>query len=445
MNIKFLMLALGITCSLESKLVSNSYEGVTTRVLRPDERLIASQETDMPLVFEAKDQASTQFLQTFLQANSESLMEDVAQYGALLFRGFDIQSDQDFENAILSIDGLNGISEAFMAEHGRERVGDLKYVLHTNTIFQTGGTLYLGGFHTENYYIPDVPGFISFCCLKPSTLGGETGLINMEKVYEHLDDGLKKKLERCPYFVEKWLVTDVAQRYQIPIQTVEEICRQFDLPIVGQGNDKLILMYKPSVFVHPVTQKKGLEINTFSLPTLDVALRKCFMQDYRGDTWFWHRFVWKLPASIFKTIENVVVFATALFHSPKELFQITVSKWKTDRAFKQLDEKFTKVNSCFSQTDINHLAQSMRNFYCSTIWQKGDILLVDNRKVAHAGMPGSGPRLIRALIANPLEMKYSQQQSGCFFCQDRPAQSIGYYIKAGMAKVGASVPSAGRP
>lgn len=111
-----------------------------------------------------------------------------------------------------------------------------------------------------------------------------------------------------------------------------------------------------------------------------------------------------------------------------------VSKWKPGKAFKKFDEKFVKVNSCFSETDIIDLTQSMRNFYCSTLWQKGDILLVDNRKVMHAGMPGSGPRLIRALIANPLDMKYSRTQPGCFYCQDRPAQTIGYYMAEGIAK-----------
>ena len=115
---------------------------------------------------------------------------------------------------------------------------------------------------------------------------------------------------------------------------------------------------------------------------------------------------------------------------------MTVSKWKTDRAFKKLDEKFIKVNSCFSETDINHLARLMRNFYCSTIWQKGDILLVDNRKVVHTGMPGSGPRLVRALISNPLQMKYSHAQPGCLHCQDSPTQSIGHYMAAGKEKGG---------
>lgn len=433
MNIILLILTLVITFSLESHVLPTHYDGVMTRFLRPDERLIASLETEMPLVLEAKEHTDLQFLQNFLKINSEHLMEDVAKYGALLFRGFDIQSDHDFENSILNIEGLHGISEAFMSEPGRERVDPLKYVLHTNTIFKTGGTLYLGGFHSENYYIPDVPGFLAFCCLKPSLLGGETGLINMEKVYEQLDDALKKKLENSAYFVEKWLVTDVADRYHVSTKTVEKICHQFDLPIVGKGKNKLILMYKPSVFLHPITQKKALQINLFSLPTLDRALRKCFLEDYQGNSWFWHRFVWTLPPALFKAAENVFMFVATLLHSPKELFQITVSKWNTNKAFQEIDEQCIKVDACFSEADIHHLAHLMRKFYCSTLWQKGDVLLVDNKKVIHAGMPGSGPRLIRALISNPLNMKYLKEQSGCFFCQDRLTQSIGHYIKEGKA------------
>lgn len=409
-------------------MIPDRYDGATARFLRKEERLINTSETEMPLVLEAKGQTDLPFLQKFLEAHSESLMEDVGKYGALLFRGFDIQSEKDFENAILSINGLNGISEAFMAEHGRERVDGLKYVLHTNTVYKTGGTLYLGGFHSENYYSPDVPGFIAFCCLKPSDLGGETGLINMEKVYEHIDDELKKKLESSPSFVGKWLVSEVAERYQVDAETVERICREFDLPVVGEGEDKLVLMYKPNVFVHPVTQKKALQINFFSLPTLDKTLRKCFLGDYQGKTWFWHRFVWRLPFSIFKSIEKFSLFFISLLNSPKKQLKISALNKKTDRAFKKLDGKFQKVHSFFSEKQIKDLAPVMRNFYCSIIWQKGDILLVDNRKVAHAGMPGAGPRQVRALISNPLHMIYSEAQPGCFHCQDRPTPSIAHFM-----------------
>jgi alpha-ketoglutarate-dependent taurine dioxygenase len=411
-----------IACSL------STYEGVTTRFLTQEERLIPSLETQMPLVIEAKDQKDLPFLQDFLKKNSAELLNDAAKYGALLFRGFDVKTDLDFENAVLSINSLRGISDAFMSEHGRERVGDLKYVLHTNTLYKTGGTLYIGGFHSENYYSPDVPSYISFCCLKPSTLGGETGLINMEKVYEHLNVELKQKLESTAYFVEKWLVSDVAKRYGTDIATVLKICHEFDLPVIGEGKDQLILMYKPSVFQHPITQKKALAINMFSLPTLDKAMRKYFMEDYPGKPWFWHRFVWKMPSWLFKSIENVYIFFTNLFHSPKELYQISLSNWKTNKAFKKLPNAYPKVDSAFTKKEINLLARLMRDFYSSSLWQKGDILLVDNRKVAHAGMPGAGPRTIRALICNLIEMKYSLPQPGLLHCEDRTTETIGYTI-----------------
>lgn len=424
--------------TLEPKRTQNRYEGVTTRFLREDERLISSSETEMPLVFEAKERKDITFLKSFLENNSEEITNDIGKYGAVLFRGFAIQSDKDFEDAVISIKNLHGISDAFMSEHGRERVGDLKYVLYTNTIYKTGGTLYFGGFHSENYYSPDVPGYISFCCLKPSTVGGETGLVNLEKVYEELNDELKTRLEDSPYFVGKWLVSDVAKRYEVDTETVEEICRRFDLPIEGEGEDKLILMYKPSVFVNPVTKKKALAINFFSLPTLDNSLRKFFLDDYQGSTWFWHRFVWKLPPSLFKGIENISIFSIAFFHSPKEVMEITESNRKTERALKKLGQKFTKINSAFKETDIEELARLMRKFYSSTLWKKGDILIVDNRKVAHTGMPGSGPRIVRALIANPLEMKYSSAQSGCYTCQDRTTESIGYYMEQARKKAAAA-------
>ena len=128
----------------------------------------------------------------------------MATYGAVLLRGFDITSDEEFEKRVLSIKGLQGISDAFMSEEGRIHSDNLKYVLHTNAVYKTGGTLYLGGFHSENYYSPDVPTYICFCCLKPSKRGGETGMINMEKIYHSLDNELKQKLEKNTFFVAKW-------------------------------------------------------------------------------------------------------------------------------------------------------------------------------------------------------------------------------------------------
>ena len=79
----------------------------------------------------------------------------------------------------------------------------------------------------------------------------------------------------------------------------------------------------------------------------------------------------------------------------------------------------------------------MRNFYSSILWNKGDILFVDNRKVAHAGMPGSGSRTVRAMISNPIQMKYSQAQPGSILCQDSQKQTMGYFMTKGKEKADA--------
>lgn len=425
-----------ITECMEAFLVMhNEYPGVNTRFLRPEERLVLSEEKEMPLVLEAKDSKDSGFLQRLLASHSAQILEDISKYGAVLLRGFDIASDEAFEKTVLSIQGFRGISEAFMSEQGRIHVGDLKYVLHTNAVYKTGGTLYLGGFHSENYYSSDVPGYICFCCLKPSTRGGETGLVNMEKVYRGLDQALKAKLEKNTFFVSKWLVSEVAKRYHISAAAIESICQYFDLPVVGQGEEKFVLLYKPAVFVDPRTQKRALQINLFELPTLNAEMRQHFMNDYSGKPWFWHRFVWRLSPGVLKVLENIYVSFASLFYSPRESAQILLNKLKVFLAAKKKSKmpefNQVKVGSCFDDKDIKNLAALIRKNYCSCLWQPGDILLVDNKQVVHAGMPGAGPRLVRALIGNPLEMRYSFSEPGYLTCKNRATESVGYYMSAG--------------
>ena len=189
-------------------------------------------------------------------------------------------------------------------------------------------------------------------------------------------------------------------------------------------------MYKPSVFEHPLTKKKALQINLFEIEKLNAELRRCFNDDYTGKLWFWHRFVWKLPASIFKLLERIYVSFASFFYSPKDSLKILLTKINVHSALKNNTHTYNdvKVGDCFSDDDVKILAKLMRNYYSSCLWKKGDILLVDNRKVVHAGMPGKGPRLVRAMICNPLEMRYSFQEPGTLDCINRTTETIGHYM-----------------
>lgn len=407
--------------------MEQEYAGVITRFLKPKERLVCSDEQHMPLVIEANDTKDRSFLNQFLNNNATSILDNISKYGAVLLRGFDIASEHDFEHAVLSIKGMRGVSDAFMSEEGRIPVDGLKYVLHTNAVYKTGGTLYLGGFHSENYYSPDVPGYIAFCCLKPSEKGGETGLINSAKIYEDLPDSLKDKLKKRPFFVSKWSVSEVMARYQIEEKELLELCQKAHLPVVGDAPHQFILMYKPSIFKHPKTLKEALQINFFEVDGLNEALRAQFMKDYQGDEWRWHRLVWRLPRALLHVIELIYISCASFIYSPKQAMQILLTKYKNWYSWRKntIKPDDTRVGSCFTGEEVELLAQKMRQFYSSCIWQAGDILLIDNRQVIHAGMPGTGARLVRAMISNPLAMNYSIPAEGFIDAAEHLGETLG--------------------
>ena len=264
--------------------ISRNYDGVISRFLYENERLIPSKELQLPLVIEAKndDSKSFEFLTQFLTAHSNELSADLAQYGAILLRGFDVTSDMDFEKAVLSINGIKGLGPAFMSEPGRYNVDGTKFVLYGNTLYKSGGTMNLGIFHSENYFSTDVPHYIAFCCFAPSEAGGETGLVNMVKVYEELSDTLKEKLENNAFYVKKWPLKQVAERYNVPEDRIEKLCKQFHLPVKNIGSEKYAVMYKPSIFENSINSRKSLQILYSPLKYFCAKIRRQFADDYTG-------------------------------------------------------------------------------------------------------------------------------------------------------------------
>ena len=60
------------------------------------------------------------------------------------------------------------------------------------------------------------------------------------------------------------------------------------------------------------------------------------------------------------------------------------------------------VESLFTAEDVQMLATCMRRYYSSFPWRRGDILILDNLKIAHSGMAGVGRRELKAIMCNPL-------------------------------------------
>ncbi|UUM20785.1 TauD/TfdA family dioxygenase [Mycoavidus sp. SF9855] len=409
--------------------MENKYSGISVRTLKPSERAAHTDENHTPLVIEPLRTRSLDFLHGFMKENSAEIISALEKHGAILFRGFDVRSSSDFEEQVLAIQGMSGMSEMMMSEPGRTLVNGTRHVIHPSTNFKTGGTLDpVGGIHTESYYVPDVPRFISFFCQKPPLLGGETGLFNTCQIYSHLPEDLKLRLERQPYLAGMFSISQIGKRYNLSYDEAKSFCTKMGMSITDYRGDGYAFMYKPSVTEHPTTHEKALAIHfggELNGHGLSPELIKAFAPDYSSFKWCLHRAVWSMPylrRNLFMLRHPIVYFRDGpslmgrIFESPNKI----IPNSETDGL---------RVGHAFTKEDIKLLANLTRRYYSSFLWQKGDFIIIDNLKLAHAGMPGLGSRIIKVLMCNPLSMTYRKESSGlCKPKNDQATESWGAKI-----------------
>ena len=382
------------------------------RYLQDKERNLPTLEKSIPLVLEPQTSADKISLKDILAGNSEQILKEISNNGAVLFRGFAIKSERDFEQAITSIKGMRCMNSYFMSELGRTLIEGTDFVFYTNKLKKTGGTLTFGGFHNENFNSTDVPRFICFFCIEKPLLGGETGLVDMAKVYEDLNQDLRNKLEPKTFHSHSWGATSISERYSISVDKIKEICSVFGLAseTLPSGED-IILLYKPSLIENPDNNKTAFISNfTLEIPGLHSYLNNLFRQDYKGWKWIYHKLAWKHSFLIWlskvklKTLPRRIKLAILKrLHKPNN---------KVSRKASQAQRTPEKIATAFNREEMKLLAESMHKHFSSFTWKKGDILIVDNLQLAHGGMPGFGSRVIRALLCNPIKIDLSPNSSG---------------------------------
>jgi Taurine catabolism dioxygenase TauD, TfdA family len=396
--------------------LAHRYDDVIVRLLDPTERRVQTSETETPLVIAPRRSSSPQFLRDFLSSNSAQLTEDIARHGAILLRGFNVDSVAEFEQQVLSIRSMRAMCDMMLKEPGRTRVNGAKYVLHTNSLSKTGGTFDFGGFHNENYFSPDVPRYIAFFCVKPSWLGGETGLVNTARLFKDLPTVVQQKLEERSYLALQAPLATIAKREGFSEEDFERFCVSAGLPVISSEGTKRLAIFKPSVVHHPLTGERSLMINfpgalgrNLYRPQMDV-----FLPDYSGWRWSIHRLFWKYPW-VPRFIRKVRRF----------LSRQKFSKAKANAVLPPKDLPLPRVGSAFTPEDVDLVASATRRRYSSFLWKRGDILIIDNLKIAHGGMPGLGPRELRALLCNPVVLDCSRDALGLQLLANDVKQSLG--------------------
>lgn len=122
----------------------------------------------------------------WISRHHSTVKEHLKTAGALLVRGFDVHTAQDFERIGLAVTPL---ATRYPGGAPREKLAD-----HVWTASETPGKMPISS-HCELSYIPNLrPDYILFCCLGEPDEGGETPIANMHDVWESLPDNLQKKI-----------------------------------------------------------------------------------------------------------------------------------------------------------------------------------------------------------------------------------------------------------
>jgi alpha-ketoglutarate-dependent taurine dioxygenase len=385
---------------------------IKKRFLTSAEKAILSYENRTPFVYESDEMENMVKLSDFLTEHSAEVTENIYKFGAVLLRGFSVPEVQDFEHAITSMPEMEAMKDYFMSAPDRVPAEGSQYVYSENKKIHIDGMLRLGGFHTKNFHSADVPHFTSLWCSSPAKLGGETGLVNMAKVYDEFSFSLKSRLKARTFFTASHQIAEVAWRYALSEEQAKEYCKKFGLSFAEDENGlETVEIYKPSIVVHPQSGKPAFLVDASTeIDGLDQALLNEFRNSYLGMAWSYHRFIWRYtPLTILADRLRSATLSKVILKLFRAVMQ---GKNPETRSGFKAEEHRKRLGSAFEQTDINELSKSMRKHFASFRWQKGDVLIIDNLQMAHTIMPGSGTQTIWTILSTAVPLEYLPTSAG---------------------------------
>jgi amino acid adenylation domain-containing protein len=278
------------------------------------------------------------------RTHRQSIETQLLEHGAVLFRGFNIQSPSEFEQFALRI-----CPELF-GEYGdlpREGVSGKVY----------GSTPYPSDqdilFHNESSHLQRWPMKIWFFCMQPAQQGGETPIVDCRKIYEALDPKLRQRFAEKKLMYVRNYVDGLDVSWQEFFHTtdrsvVEEHCRKASIAFEWKNNGEILSIRQvcDAVLTHPKTGDAVFfnQLQAHHVSCLEPATRASLLSLLKNED---------LPRNVYYgdgiPIEDSVV-----------------------------DE----IREIYRQLAINFP------------WQKGDILMLDNMLTAHGRNAFVGERKI---------------------------------------------------
>jgi natural product biosynthesis luciferase-like monooxygenase protein/FkbM family methyltransferase len=282
--------------------------------------------------------------------NIEDVDKTLLEHGAILFRGFNIDSVTRFE-AFVKIFS----PELFEYRERSSPRTDLGGQIYTSTDHPPDQWIQM---HSEHTYSHQWPMRLWFCCLQAADKGGETPIASNRKVVELLGPEVIDRFREKRVMYVRNYGDGLGVPWQTAFQTaerseVERYCDSVGIHFEWKEGDRLrTRQVRDAIINHPATDETSWfnHINIYNTECLESSLRDSLRTCFKEED---------LPFNIYygdgSRIESGVL---------------------------------TEIRAAYNQ--------AIQSFP----WRKGDVLMVDNVLVAHGRTPYSGRRRIVVAMGN---------------------------------------------
>jgi alpha-ketoglutarate-dependent taurine dioxygenase len=331
----------------------------------------------MPLVLEPRDDRDPERLVSWLRDNATWVGERLARHGAILLRGFDVASGDDFEAIARAIDPA--LQNEYLGTSPRNALTPSGYVFSASEL----PSYYPIMQHCEMTFVAEPPRHLFFCCLvAPGEASGETPLTDFRKVLRDVPDDVRRRLEERGLRIVRNYSAPGGGRFDLfqlkgwdeMFQTtdrtaVEERCRRegFTPTWTDDGGLRLESVH-PITRRHPIT---GAEVWHNHLTTFHAAAAAA---EYRRI----HALRPTLRHWLFLQLARAMA---------------TVQQWT--RSADDLSMHCTYADGgAIADADVEAVLDAVWRNLVVFPWRRGDVVAIDNYAVAHGRLPYDGPRAI---------------------------------------------------
>jgi alpha-ketoglutarate-dependent taurine dioxygenase len=283
--------------------------------------------------------------------NKDHIERLLKENGALLIRGLQIHSSKQFGNILSEVFAQSLLKYRFRSTPRTE----LRDNVYTATEYHSDQVI---AQHNENAYTNNWPMRIGFLCLLPAATGGETPIGDSRKIYPLIPANIREKFEQKGImYVRNY--ADIDLPWQQVFQTedksqVEQFCRANNIEFEWLDNNGLrTRQVNPAVAVHPDSGEKIWfnQAHLFHTSALPDDIRNNLMAQCGEDS---------LPRNAYYGDGSAI--------DPADL---------------------ALIRDIYSKNRVNF------------VWEKSDLMLLDNMMFTHGREPFSGERKTLVGMARP--------------------------------------------